>query len=163
MAQIALSLQEVQDCRFLYKFFISLISHMKDKIQVVIENANIVKMGSKLFNYNHFEISGTWRKTLLQKWEYKFFRWDLLVECSKVSIFPIKKACTFIKRKEKIQQKTFFRLQKFKLFWKRWKISHKEARKQNFYPYKFSSMIMESKEVFQIKTMNNSKSWIQIF
>ena len=43
-------------------------------------------------NYNHFEISETWRKRLLQKSEYKLFRWDLLVKCSKVSILSIKKA-----------------------------------------------------------------------
>ena len=28
----------------------------------------------KLRNYNHFEISGTWRKTLLQNSEYKIFQ-----------------------------------------------------------------------------------------
>ena len=29
---------------------------------------------STLLKYNHFEISGTWRKTLLQKSEYKLLR-----------------------------------------------------------------------------------------
>ena len=59
--------------------------------------------------YNHFEISGTWRKTLLQKSEYKLFRWDLLVKCSKVSILSIKKTFTIMKRNEKKEsQKTLF-------------------------------------------------------
>ena len=47
---------------------------------------------------------------LLQKLEYKLFRWDFLVKCTKVSILSIKKDKTFIKREEKIffNKKTFF-------------------------------------------------------
>ena len=39
------------------------------------------------FNYNHFEISGTSPKTLLQESEYKIFSWDSLMKytCSKKS------------------------------------------------------------------------------
>ena len=46
---------------------------------------------------------------------------------------------------------------------KKWKIGHKEARKQNSDQYKFSRMIIESAEAFRIKIMNDSKNSIHIF
>ena len=53
--------------------------------------------------YNNFKISEIWSKTLLQKSEFKLFRWDLLIKSSKVSILFIKK--TYCRRSQNVKKK----------------------------------------------------------